>query len=244
MCKQRQIETFFAVLAISLVVWFLAVSMTQAQFDGWERGQLVGLHAGTCIREGPGLNYRAHTRVPENDWTVMVIDGPRQANGKTWYDTSRNAAGDPSGGTGWVMADWTDTDCASPPSATVVPVTPSPPVLPTPTPSSTLTGKVEEILHVVRTWWDEQSEVIKWLVAILLLVATVAIWRRVASLLVGLILAVLEGMIIWWILDQTRSTWQDLWHGLIGTNTPDLAFLLALIPLVAWILSLMRKRSA
>jgi hypothetical protein len=172
----------------------------------------------------------------------MVIDGPRQANGKAWYDTSRNAAGDPSGGTGWVMADWTDTNCASLPLATVAPVNPPPPTPPAPTPFPTPTGELSEILQEVRVWWNEQSEMIKWLVAILILVATVAIWRRVASSLIGLIFAVIEALIIWWILDQTRGVWQDVWHSLVGQSAPDLAILLALIPLTAWGLSLVRKR--
>ena len=50
--------------------------------------------------EGPGLNYRAHTRVPEDNWTVVVSDGPRTSGGKVWYDTSRKAAGDPSAAQG------------------------------------------------------------------------------------------------------------------------------------------------
>jgi len=45
---------------------------------------------------------------------VMVIDGPRIADGAIWWDTSRRAAGDPSGGTGWVRMDQNDTDCFSP----------------------------------------------------------------------------------------------------------------------------------
>lgn len=230
-----------ALIAGGVLPFLLSASAVLGQAPEWEVGRLIGLRAGTCIREGPGLNYRAHTRVPENDWTAMVIDGPRQANGKTWYDTSRSAAGDPSGGTGWVMADWTDTDCANLPPVTVAPVNP-PPSTPTPSPAST--GNFGEMLQEVRVWWNEQSEVIKWLVAILLLVATVVIWRRISSSLIGLIFAVIEALIIWWILDQTRSIWQDVWESLVGQSAPDLAILLALIPLIAWGLSLVRKRRA
>jgi len=60
---------------------------------------------------GRGLS---HTHVPEDNWAVMVIDGPRIADGAIWWDTSRRAAGDPSGGTGWVRMDQNDTDCFSP----------------------------------------------------------------------------------------------------------------------------------
>lgn len=231
-----------AFIAGGMLPFLLPASTVLGQAPEWEVGRLIGLHAGVCIREGPGLNYRAHTRVPEDNWIVMVIDGPRQANGKTWYDTSRNAAGDPSGGTGWVMADWTDIDCASLPPATVAPVNPPPPAPPAPIPSPTPTGKLSEILQEVRVWWNEQSEVIKWLVAILLLVATVTIGRRVASSLIGLIFAIIEALIIWWILDQTRAVWQDVWHSFVGQSAPDLAILLALIPLFVWVLSLLRKR--
>ncbi|MGB3219726.1 MAG: hypothetical protein WBD79_20215 [Anaerolineae bacterium] len=244
MYKKRQIETLVAVPAICIAVWLVAVSMTQAQSDGWERGKLIGLRAGTCIREGPGLNYRAHTRVPENDWIVMVMDGPRQANDKTWYDTSRRAAGDVSGGTGWVMADWNDTDCTNPPPATVAPIDPPSPPLPAPSPSPTPTGDVGDMLQRMRSWWNAQAEVIKWFVAIILLVIIIVVWRRVSASLVGLMLAIIESLIIWWVLDQTRAAWQEVWQGLVGTNAPDLAILIALIPLVIWMLSLLRKRAA
>jgi hypothetical protein len=82
-----------------------------AQQEDWQVGRIVGLRAGVCIREGPGTAYRAHTQVPEDNWAVMVIDGPRVADGAIWWDTSRRAAGDPSGGTGWVRMDQTDTNC-------------------------------------------------------------------------------------------------------------------------------------
>lgn len=74
-----------------------------AQYPGdWIIGNIVGLNCGTLIREGPGDTYTAHTTVPEDNWTVMVIGGPRLVDGQVWWDTSRAAAGDPSGGTGWV----------------------------------------------------------------------------------------------------------------------------------------------
>ena len=103
---------YCAAFSALLLLWVISTRLTFGQGSDWNVGMTIGLRAGTCIREGPGLNYRAHTRVPEDNWTVMVIDGPRQATGKTWYDTSRKAAGDPSGGTGWVMADWSDRDCS------------------------------------------------------------------------------------------------------------------------------------
>lgn len=79
----------------------LTVASYQAQTtDSWAVGNLIGLNCGTEIRTGPGLEV--HTIVPEDNWTVMIIGGPRLEGGQTWWDTSRAAAGDPSGGTGWV----------------------------------------------------------------------------------------------------------------------------------------------
>jgi RHS repeat-associated protein len=66
-------------------------------------GQIVELCEGTHIYQGPGLTYPYHTIVPENNWAVKVIGGPVNVDGEAWWDTSRAEAGDPSGGTGWVM---------------------------------------------------------------------------------------------------------------------------------------------
>jgi hypothetical protein len=86
---------FVIALALSLVG-------TASAENNWAVGNLVGLCTGTKIHTGPGDSYPVHTTVPEDNWTVKVIDGPRYADGQTWWDTSRFAAGDPSGGTGWV----------------------------------------------------------------------------------------------------------------------------------------------
>lgn len=91
---------FFS-LMIVFVLLFSAVGAVKAD-NAWAVGNLVGLCAGTHIYEGPGGNYPYHTIVPEDNWTVKVIDGPRYFDGQAWWDTSRFAAGDPSGGTGWV----------------------------------------------------------------------------------------------------------------------------------------------
>ncbi len=103
------------------IILLLILSDT-ASADDWARGNIVGLCKGTEIRTGPGKRYRVHTIVPENDWAVKIIDGPRIADGEEWWDTSRKAAGDPSGGTGWVYRRQA-TSCKS-----------SPPPQPQPTP--------------------------------------------------------------------------------------------------------------
>jgi hypothetical protein len=225
-----------APIAILLLLLTINVSSVAAQTPDWNVGSLIGLRAGVCIREGPGLRYRAHTQVPEDNWTVMVIDGPRQANGRLWYDTSRRAAGDPSGGTGWVMADWSDTDCVSQPAPPAVPSINPPPA----PPSNTSWG---QNLQELRAWWESQPDTVKWLIAIALLVLIVLVWQRVASSLLTLVLAIFGGLVIWWFLDQTRPGWQATWDGLVGVNAPDLAIVFAMIPLVVWLLALLRGRS-
>ncbi len=102
--------------------------------NGWWVGNIVGLCAGTSIRTGPGYGWGAHTIVPENNWAVKVIGGPRYADGQTWWDTSRREAGDPSGGTGWVSQSDADRCFSNPPPATPPPATPPPATPPPSTP--------------------------------------------------------------------------------------------------------------
>jgi len=91
---------FFIIRILLTMVALLTVSMSLPVFaEDWWVGKVIGLCRGTQIRTGPGYGYNAHTTVPENDWAVKIIDGPRNGD---WWDTSRKAAGDPSGGTGWV----------------------------------------------------------------------------------------------------------------------------------------------
>ncbi len=89
-------------MLILLALLPAAIGPPWARADDWVVGNIVGLCRGTEIREGPGFGYRVHTIVPENDWAVKIIGGPRYADGEEWWDTSRREAGDPSGGTGWV----------------------------------------------------------------------------------------------------------------------------------------------
>jgi surface antigen len=66
----------------------------------WVVGNQVALDAGAEIRRGPGLNFDVHTRVPQNDWLVEVLDGPRQSSDGIWFDVSRATLD--GGGSGWV----------------------------------------------------------------------------------------------------------------------------------------------
>jgi hypothetical protein len=66
----------------------------------WYVGARVGLKAGSMIRVGSGMSYKVEAQVPSDNWQVDIIDGPRSADGVTWWDISRkNLDG---GGTGWV----------------------------------------------------------------------------------------------------------------------------------------------
>lgn len=68
--------------------------------EQWQVGARVELCAGAQIRSGSGFSYPTHTIVPENNWQVEIIDGPRNNGGVTWWNISRkNIDG---GGTGWV----------------------------------------------------------------------------------------------------------------------------------------------
>ena len=228
---------------------FLFLTPIFAQGE-WERGKIVGLRAGTCIREGPGLSYRAHTRVPENDWAVKVTDGPRVADGHTWWDTSRNAAGDPSGGTGWVTQDQTDTACDTggvpPPTANSAPTAnPIPTANPNPTPSNPIPTPKLDSFYSLRSWWYQQSALFKWSVAVVAILLIPTLWRLIGGVVIQFIGAVLLAIVIWIVLDLTRSGWEATWlkvaGPIFGRDIPDLALLLSVVPLVSQGISVIKR---
>lgn len=152
---------------------------------GWERGKIVGLRAGTCIREGPGLRYRAHTRVPENDWAVMVIDG-RVANGHTWWIQADEQQEIRAGGTGWVTEDQTDTDCNNvvAPGGTTNPGTGS---------GNSTSWPKSEHFYFTKVWWYQQSALVKWVVAVLALLLAPTLWRVIGGMIIEFIGAAFSG---------------------------------------------------
>ena len=66
----------------------------------WSVGQRVLLKKGAEIRQGSGSTYAIHTIVPEDNWPVDVIGGPRCIDGYDWWDISRTTID--GGGTGWI----------------------------------------------------------------------------------------------------------------------------------------------
>jgi len=230
---QRFVLILLPIAALSLCV---LSKPAWAQQEDWQVGRIVGLRAGVCIREGPGVAYRAHTRVPEDNWAVMVIDGPRMADGAIWWDTSRRAAGDPSGGTGWVRMDQTDTNCFPP----------SPNSAPEPNPLPALSPDIQgSILDQISAWWNGLPSAARGVVGLIGLVIGLRFLSTVAGWVLGLAAALISAFFVWMLMDASRAFWQPLWSplafSLLGPDAPDLALLVAALPLVSWVTSSVRR---
>jgi len=230
---QRFVLILLPIAALSLCV---LSKPAWAQQEDWQVGRIVGLRAGVCIREGPGVAYRAHTQVPEDNWAVMVIDGPRMADGAIWWDTSRRAAGDPSGGTGWVRMDQTDTNCFPP----------SPNSAPEPNPLPALSPDIQgSILDQISAWWNGLPSAARGVVGLIGLVIGLRFLSTVAGWVLGLAAALISAFFVWMLMDASRAFWQPLWSplafSLLGPDVPDLALLVAALPLVSWITSSVRR---
>jgi len=230
---QRFVLILLPIAALSLCV---LSKPAWAQQEDWQVGRIVGLRAGVCIREGPGVAYRTHTQVPEDNWAVMVIDGPRMADGAIWWDTSRRAAGDPSGGTGWVRMDQTDTNCFPP----------SPNSAPEPNPLPALSPDIQgSILDQISAWWNGLPSAARGVVGLIGLVIGLRFLSTVAGWVLGLAAALISAFFVWMLMDASRAFWQPLWSplafSLLGPDVPDLALLVAALPLVSWITSSVRR---
>jgi hypothetical protein len=180
--------------------------------------------------------YRAHTQVPEDNWAVMVIDGPRMADGAIWWDTSRRAAGDPSGGTGWVRMDQTDTNC--------FPSLSDPAPVPNPLPE--LRPDIpDSVLDQISAWWNGLPSAARGVVGLIGLVIGLRFLGTVAGWVLGLVAALISAFFVWMLMDASRAFWQPLWSplafSLLGPDAPDLALLVAALPLVSWITSSVRR---
>ncbi len=74
-----------------------------AEAPGWAVGNVIGLNCGTSIRVGQGDASPVTYTVQENNYQVYIKDGPRFADGQTWWDIDRRAvSGNPNDGTGWM----------------------------------------------------------------------------------------------------------------------------------------------
>lgn len=241
--RWNQLRRYCATLITLLFLWVVFPRVVFGQGSEWKVGETIGLRAGTCIRQGPGFNFPAHTQVPEDNWTVKVIDGPRTANGLVWWDTSRREAGDPSGGTGWVAQEQTDTDCFA--SVSVQPAAPPGQAAPITLPDIPNSADYQGWLSSLQAWWFQQSSVVKLGIAAVVIVIASSLWRFVGGILMGLIAAVVSSAVLWLILDFTRPVWSDSWYNLaqpvFGGDAPDLAMLVALLPLVSWAISAVRQ---
>jgi hypothetical protein len=230
---QRFVLILLPIAALSLCV---LSKPAWAQQEDWQVGRIVGLRAGVCIREGPGTAYRAHTQVPEDNWAVMVIDGPRVADGAIWWDTSRRAAGDPSGGTGWVRMDQTDTNC--------FPSLSDPAPVPNPLPE--LRSDIpDSVLDQISAWWNGLPSAARGVVGLIGLVIGLRFLGTVAGWVLGLAAALISAFFVWMLMDASRAFWQPLWSplafSLLGPDAPDLALLVAALPLVSWIAGSVRR---
>lgn len=212
--------------------------------NDWRIGNDVRLCKGTQIREAPAVNSCYHTRVPENNWVVRVTGGPQtSSDGRTWYDTSRRAAGDPSGGTGWVNIQQT-ANCPAPDEAgTRCPysVQRDDP----PDEDENIIQKLMRMLNPLLSWWLYQPLPVKIgvvIVAILLLPTTRRLNIIGGTALGDIARAILLGVALGGIADLTRAYWQDAWIALVGGTTGfDLAILLLIAPLLWWALGFVSR---
>ena len=231
-----RIQRFILILLpIAVLSLYVLSKLAWAQQEDWQVGRIIGLRAGVCIREGPGAAYRAHTQVPEDNWAVMVIDGPRVADGAIWWDTSRRAAGDPSGGSGWVRMDQTDTNC--------FPSLPNPAPVPNPLPE--LRPDIQDaVLDQISAWWNRLPSAARGVVGLIGLLM-LRFLGTVAGWVLGLVAALISAFFVWMLMDASRAFWQPLWSplafSLLGPDAPDLALLVAALPLVSWITSSVRR---
>ncbi len=243
--KNMQAFRVGLLLALPIVVLLLLASSSStsaAQQNDWRVGNLVGLSMGTQIREGPGLNYCYHTTVPEDDWVVKVIGGPRYADGRTWYDTSRREAGDPSGGTGWVNVEQANSLGNPAPSDGGAPCDTI--GFPTVTPSVPDGGfQVPEFLIEITIWWNNQPGWVRigvLIVAILLLPVTRRLDAFGQEIITGLARAILWGIILAATADLTRALWLNVWHSVAGGRSGvDPALVLLILPLAWWAFGLL-----
>jgi hypothetical protein len=253
--KQRHLVVMLLLCLAYIGLIGASPAMPLATND-WRVGNDVGLSRGTQIRVGPGTGFCYHTVVPEDNWTVRIIGGPRKDDKeRLWYDTSRAAAGDPSGGTGWVRQGQADTSPAPddggvycPPDSGIVPppATPIPGVViprstPTPGPKDVCEGlsvHLPGFIYEGQSWWVSQSMVIKIVILIIALVLFFLVERwtmNPEAILPGLIRMILAGILLAGMGDLLRSYWIAMWYQITQEKCGIEPTILLLIgPLTVW----------
>jgi len=233
-------------LLLGFGVLLLAPAPVAAQND-WRIGNIVYLTKGTQIWTAPtfGNGSCYHTVVPVDDWAVKVINGPRTADGRTWYDTSRQAAGDPSGGTGWVNIEQVDqhpnvldSGRYCPPGGSSGPISGGPTTSPGGTTTDDKKGGIWEFITSLFTWWRGQVLAVKIgvvVVALFLLPLSMRLRALGSPLVVGLARAILWGVVLGGLADLTRPIWEVNWLALPPNYRPfDPAIALLFLPLGWW----------
>jgi hypothetical protein len=248
-CTHSAFATLAIYISLSLLALMLvgilpgvALSAPLAAND-WRVGSDVGLSKGTQIRRGPGFDFCYHTVVPEDNWTVRVINGPQEDSlGNVWWDTSRAAAGDPSGGSGWVRQQQADTSPAPQDTGQACPNSQASGVK--------LPVKIEVPLFLINIeiWWAGQIAPVKIgvLVAALVLLVVMMRWSDTDSraggvnkAVFGFGRAILIGILLGGIADITRSAWESSWASIAGAaNGLDPALILLVLPISWFLISL------
>jgi hypothetical protein len=93
--------------------------------------------------------------------------------------------------------------------------------------------------------WCGLPAMAKWGVAIVAFLLVPALWRLVGGKVIQLIGALLVSFVILVLMDVTCEVWQPIWQSIgprvFGADTLDLAWLLAAVPLVGWMVALIRE---
>lgn len=215
-----------------------AIPSAPTAANDWRVNNIVYLSKGTQIWTAPSFSSPScyHTIVPEDNWAVMVINGPRNAEGRTWYDTSRAAAGDPSGGTGWVNTLQADASPATRDNGIYCP-----PGTSTTTPKK-VNIQLPGFLTDIKEWWEKEPLPVKIgvLVIALILLFTSARWASGGGPIVTtLVRAILWGVLLAGVADLTRPSWISTWYQITSGNqyissAIDPALLLLVAPLIIY----------
>lgn len=227
---------FVITFAIGIIVGILP-SHVSAQ-NQWVLGQIVGLKKGTCIRQGDGFSWQAHTIVPEDNWLVRIKGGPRTTDGRIWWDIDRKAAGDNYGGTGWVTQDQSDTNCNnSSPSQN----NPSPPQSNPSAPQIPQSFFAGVSFQTIQSMWFSQPAWVKVGVALLALLSIRLFWRLLGGVVWQIVRAGIAAFVLFVVFDLTRDFWSSTWYNvarpIFRSDIPDLEVLIGLLPFASLVLT-------